>query len=115
MLNIIKTLAFKTLTEAIVAQESANYDPISVFSRAYPDVIKEITENHPEYLMSCVKVPKLIESRNDELEAIRQSEKDPYKIIMARIERLEAITEYPTTPIQSDTDLLQNQQVALSF
>ena len=64
--------------------------------------------------MSCVKIPKLVESCNAELEEIRQSEKDPYKIIMARIERLEELIGHPTTPIQLDADLLQGALPALT-
>jgi len=119
-LHIIRTLAFKTLAEAIVKQESTNYAPILNFAQAYPDIIKKITKNHPEYLLEnptitniCVKTPELVESCKDGFEEIRQSEKNPYKLIMDRIEKLEALIGYTTTPT-SDEDFLQGALPALT-
>ncbi len=49
-LNISRILIFKVLLDAITEYGSKNYAPAEVFAKNYPDLIKRILDDHPDYI-----------------------------------------------------------------
>lgn len=50
MIKIVQVIAFKTIVSAILEQNSTNYSPISAFTKAYPEIVNRVLNDHPEYL-----------------------------------------------------------------
>lgn len=50
IIKIVQVIAFKTIVSTILEQNSTNYSPISAFTKTYPEIVKRVLDDHPEYL-----------------------------------------------------------------
>lgn len=94
MVKIVQVIAFKTIISTILEQNSTNYSPISAFTKAYPEIVNRVLDDHPEYLCDNKTIISICRQILTELK-FENSE---------NIKHQEIVTK---TPIE--TDLLKSQ------